>query len=110
MKATWAIGNISGDTENFKTVCFDKGIMDKILELDEKFPKNQQLKKNIVWIISNLVQLAPLAGFEWEEIQKGIPLIKSSLFQEEANEIFTHALKSVSYIAGMMIIFLIIIP
>jgi len=98
-QATWAIGNISGDTENFKTVCFDKGIMDKLLELDEKFPENKQLKKNIVWIISNLVQLVPLAGFEWEEILKSFPLIKTSLLQEETNEIFTHALKSVAYIA-----------
>ncbi len=79
--------------------------MDKMLELDEKFPKNAQLKKNIVWIISNLVQLVPLTGFEWEEIQKGIPLIKSSLLQEEVNEIFTHALKSVSYIAGIIMRF-----
>jgi len=80
--------------------------MDKLVEVLGFYPQSMEIKKNIVWIISNLVQLKPLTGEPWEELQKGFPLLKAVFAEGQTSDalVLVHAIKAVSYLIGSFII------
>jgi len=75
--------------------------MDKLIDVLEVFPTTE-ITRNVIWNISNLVQLKPLTGKPWEDIKKGFPLLKKIFSDGQINETLIHAIKAVSYLVGII--------
>mmetsp|Transcript_25592 Transcript_25592/g.36056 ORF Transcript_25592/g.36056 Transcript_25592/m.36056 type:complete len:570 (+) Transcript_25592:99-1808(+) len=78
-QAGWCIGNIAGDSADFRNLCLQAGALEPLL-LNVQQPDNRSLLGNIVWTISNLCRGKPQP--ELTSIAPAIPALHFLLHQE----------------------------
>lgn len=96
----WALGNISGDSEELRDILLDAGCHKIVLKLIERFSDNEEYKKllgNLIWLLSNLNRgrnpLAPL-----ENMIEVLPIVEKLIYYND-QEIVSDCFWCLSYIA-----------
>jgi hypothetical protein len=80
-QAIWALGNISAEDIRYRDLCLNKKCVEQLVAVAAKFPRSQCIKKNIAWVMLNLVGGTSLPA--WHHIYKGFPLLKQILSEKQ---------------------------
>jgi hypothetical protein len=94
-QCVWAIGNIVGDSPEFRDFVLKFGVMDSLLKLSTGTAKTSILRI-LAWTLSNLCRGKPQPDFE--VIAPCLPALTSMLFCDD-EEILTDACWGLSYIS-----------
>lgn len=99
-QAVWALGNIAGDSPDFRDLVLKSGGLNPLLHqirlaLQSPTPKVTMLR-NATWTLSNCARGKPRASLD--QITSAIPIIKELIFSTDV-EVLTDACWALSYIS-----------
>lgn len=79
-------------------MCLDRDAMEKLVQVFQKFFDNPSIKRNTVWAMSNLLRGKPVP--QWNQISKGLPVLKQVLAETQFGEALIDALWGISWTSG----------
>lgn len=94
-QAVWALGNIAGDSPNFRDLVLQSGGLNPIMQVLAEADK-VGMKRNATWALSNLCRGKPPPPFEWVSPALGT---LSQLVYAPDTEILTDACWALSYLS-----------
>lgn len=94
-QAVWALGNIAGESNTFRDMVINYGIITPLLKLVLSKPKLAILR-NACWALSNLVRGKPAPVFD--KVKPIIPVIGKLIQETDDKEILTDSCWTLSYL------------
>jgi hypothetical protein len=94
-QAVWALGNIAGDSPNFRDLVLQSGGLHPIMTVLSKTEKTSMMR-NATWALSNLCRGKPPPPLEWVSPALGT---LATLVNATDNEVLTDACWALSYLS-----------
>lgn len=93
----WAFRNITFSGINARDLCLKKGLVNKLIEILERFPNKFFLIQSVFWVIQNLTRGEPFP--DWEKISPLLPILHKYISEASSEEIIDRALWSLRQIS-----------
>jgi HEAT repeat protein len=96
-ESVWALGNIAGDSVEFRDIVLQNGALDVLLQVSQQsFNKSTKLSmiRQITWTISNLCRDKP----NFELVRPALPLLAKLLFSKDT-DVVADACWALSYLS-----------
>merc|ERR1719487_1477696 len=94
-QAVWALGNIAGDSPNFRDLVLQSGGLNPIMTVLRDSDKTSMMR-NATWTLSNLCRGKPPPPFEW--VSPALGTLANLIFTGDV-EVLTDACWALSYIS-----------
>ena len=95
-KAIWALGNIAGDSSEFRDMILNCGGIKPLIKILQT-TENKNSIKHGTWALSNLCRGKPLPDFE--QVKEAIPILASVVIKEDDPEVLTNATWALSHLS-----------
>ncbi|CAJ1415734.1 unnamed protein product [Effrenium voratum] len=94
-QAVWALGNIAGDSPNFRDLVLQSGGLHPVMAVLRESDKTSMMR-NATWTLSNLCRGKPPPPFEW--VVPALATLSQLIFSSD-NEVLTDACWALSYMS-----------
>mmetsp|Transcript_35273 Transcript_35273/g.112202 ORF Transcript_35273/g.112202 Transcript_35273/m.112202 type:complete len:548 (+) Transcript_35273:125-1768(+) len=94
-QAVWALGNIAGDSPNFRDLVLQSGGLNPIITVLRESEKSSMIR-NATWTLSNLCRGKPPPPFEW--VSPALGTLANLIYSSDA-EVLTDACWALSYLS-----------
>lgn len=94
-QAVWALGNIAGDSPNFRDLVLQSGGLNPIMNVLRETEKTSMMR-NATWTLSNLCRGKPPPPFEW--VSPALGTLASLIYSTDV-EVLTDACWALSYLS-----------
>merc|ERR1719331_2528332 len=94
-QAVWALGNIAGDSPNFRDLVLQSGGLNPVLTVLRESEKTSILR-NTTWTLSNLCRGKPPPPFEW--VSPALGTLANLIYSSDV-EVLTDACWALSYLS-----------
>ena len=94
-QAVWALGNIAGDSPNFRDLVLQSGGLNPIMTVLRESEKTSMMR-NATWTLSNLCRGKPPPPFEW--VSPALGTLANLIYSSDV-EVLTDACWALSYLS-----------
>eukprot|EP00425_Heterocapsa_triquetra_P028587 CAMPEP_0195101888 /NCGR_PEP_ID=MMETSP0448-20130528/65381_1 /TAXON_ID=66468 /ORGANISM="Heterocapsa triquestra, Strain CCMP 448" /LENGTH=532 /DNA_ID=CAMNT_0040137281 /DNA_START=79 /DNA_END=1674 /DNA_ORIENTATION=- len=94
-QAVWALGNIAGDSPNFRDLVLQSGGLNPIMTVLRESEKSSMMR-NATWTLSNLCRGKPPPPFEW--VSPALGTLANLIYSSDV-EVLTDACWALSYLS-----------
>jgi HEAT repeat protein len=94
-QAVWALGNIAGDSPNFRDLVLQSGGLNPIMTVLRDSEKTSMMR-NATWTLSNLCRGKPPPPFEW--VSPALGTLANLIYSSDV-EVLTDACWAISYLS-----------
>merc|ERR1719284_137269 len=94
-QAVWALGNIAGDSPNFRDLVLQSGGLNSLLNVLRESEKTSMMR-NATWTLSNLCRGKPPPHFEW--VSPALSTLAQLIYSSDV-EVLTDACWALSYLS-----------
>ena len=95
-QAVWALGNIAGDSPEYRDLVLSEGALQPLLKLLEPSAK-QSMLRNATWTLSNLCRGKPQPA--WHVVSPALPVVAKLLSSSTDDEVLADGCWALSYLA-----------
>merc|ERR1740138_1986455 len=94
-QAVWALGNIAGDSPNFRDLVLQSGGLNPVMTVLRESEKTSMMR-NATWTLSNLCRGKPPPPFEW--VSPALSMLSQLIFSGDV-EVITDSCWALSYLS-----------
>lgn len=94
-QAVWALGNIAGDSPNFRDLVLQSGGLNPVMTVLRESEKTSMMR-NATWTLSNLCRGKPPPPFEW--VSPALSMLANLIYNSDV-EVLTDACWACSYLS-----------